>query len=101
MVQEGLKKGQKLLAISSPMQSGAAGEMWQVTDRPSLRFVQDAVRMTRVSSITLDLTREATFSSARISEDAKTSLMDSVEGEEIFTAQTWDVDCSSVNVVTS
>lgn len=76
-----MKKGQKLLAISSPMQSGASGEMWPVNERPSLRFVQDAVRMTRVSSITLDLTREAILSSASISEDPKTSLMDSMEGE--------------------
>ena len=81
MLQSGLKKGQKLLAISSPMQSGASGEMWVVNERPSLRFVQDAVRMTRVSSITLDLTRDAILSSASISEDPKTSLMDSMEGK--------------------
>lgn len=79
--QEGVKKGQKLLAISSPMQSGAAGEMWTVNKRPSLRFVQDAVRMNRSGSITLELTEEALLSSAKISNDASMSLMDSMEGK--------------------
>lgn len=57
--------------------------MWQVNERPSLRFVQDVVRMTRVSDVTLELTRDAILQSASISEDPKATLLDSMEGRPV------------------
>ena len=65
------------------MQSGAGGEMWPINKRPSLRFIQDAVRMNRSETITLELTQDASLSYAKINNDPNMSLMESMEGEEL------------------
>ena len=80
MVQEGLRVGQKLVAISSPMQSGSSGEMWDINEKPSLRFVRDAIRMRRTGSIILELTSEPVLQDLdQISEDLpQSSLLESM-----------------------
>lgn len=81
--QEGLKVKQRLMKLSSPMHSGASGEMWSINDRPSLRFVTDAIRLNRTGSITLEVT-EDTFQDITPVPDVETSLLDSVEGKCIL-----------------
>ena len=81
VVQEGLRVGQKLVAISSPMQSGSSGEMWDINEKPSLRFVRDAIRMRRTGSIILELTSEPVLQDLdQISEDLpQSSLLESIK----------------------
>lgn len=45
----GLRPGHKVLAVSDPNRN----EMWQLRDRPSLRFVRDAIRMKQGPTVEL------------------------------------------------
>ncbi|PNH08534.1 hypothetical protein TSOC_004905 [Tetrabaena socialis] len=47
----GVRRGQKLNALSDPMRYGT---MWNLQDRPSLRFVVDTFKMRRASPIDLE-----------------------------------------------
>lgn len=47
-------RGQRLFEISDPIR---ADEMWVLNDRPSLRFVRDALQMRRAPTIDLVLSR--------------------------------------------
>ena len=47
-------RGQRLYEISDPIRSD---EMWVLNDRPSLRFVRDALTMRRAPTIELVLSR--------------------------------------------
>ena len=48
--------GQRLLEISDPIRTT---EMWVLNDRPSIRFVRDALLMRRADTIDLVLSQEA------------------------------------------
>jgi hypothetical protein len=52
-----VRPGQRLLSISDPMSSG----MWDLNDRPSVRFVRDALAMRNSDSIDLVLSRESLY----------------------------------------
>lgn len=54
----GVRPGQRLWSISDPIR---ANEMWQLNDRPSIRFVRDALLMRRMDSITLVLSRQPMY----------------------------------------
>lgn len=54
LVQAGVLRGQRLYEISDPIR---ADEMWVLNDRPSLRFVRDALSMRRAPTIDLVLSR--------------------------------------------
>ena len=82
-MQEGIRERQKLLAISSPMQSG---EMWPLNDKPSLRFVREAIgKLRRTPSVDLEFSREPVpLEAEREPAQApmlQSSLMQNVEGE--------------------
>lgn len=49
-MQLGVRRGQRLLALSDPLRYG---QMWSLLDRPSLRFVIDTFKMRRSSPIDL------------------------------------------------
>ena len=55
--QAGVRPGQRLLSISDPMSSG----MWDLNDRPSVRFVRDALAMRNSDSIDLVLSRDSLY----------------------------------------
>lgn len=76
-MQEGLKIGQRLVRVSSPMQSG---ELWNINDRPSLRFVKDAINLNRTGTVKLEVTEEEYRDIPLIPEDSSGSLLDNVEG---------------------
>lgn len=75
---EGLKVGQKLSAISNPSQPG---DMWSLNERPSLRFVTDAVRLTRQTSVTVEVTEIAASAAqgSDVKDDSEASLMDNMK----------------------
>ena len=54
-VQAGLTPRQRVFAISDPVRRG---EMLQLNDRPSLRFVRDALQMQRGEQMELVLSKE-------------------------------------------
>lgn len=56
----GVRPGQRLLAISDPMRGGDS-TLWHLNDRPSMRFVRDALSMRSGDSITFLLSRESTL----------------------------------------
>ncbi len=45
-----MRVGQRLVGISDPVRQD---EVWQLQDRPSLRYVRDVLRMRAPASITL------------------------------------------------
>jgi hypothetical protein len=71
--------GQKLSAISNPSQPG---DMWSLNERPSLRFVTDAVRLTRQTSVTVEVTEIAASAAqgSDVKDDSEASLMDNMKG---------------------
>jgi hypothetical protein len=68
--QAGVRPGQRLLSISDPMNSG----MWDLNDRPSVRFVRDALAMRSSDSIDLVLSRQSLYEP-----DATTQLQISID----------------------
>jgi len=80
--QEGLKVGQQLLAISNPSQPE---DLWNLNERPSLRFVTDAVRLSRSSTVTIEVTgggvdtsRASASQSSEPRDESEASLMDNI-----------------------
>lgn len=59
--------------------------MWSINDRPSLRFVTDAIRLNRSADIVLELSREKIISddTGAIMEDTSSTLLQSMEGAEL------------------
>ncbi len=53
-----MRPGQRLLSISDPM---SANGMWDLNDRPSIRFVRDALAMRSADTITLVVSRESVY----------------------------------------
>lgn len=54
----GLRPGQRLLSISDPM---SATGMWDLNDRPSIRFVRDTLAMRSSDTIDLVLSRDSMY----------------------------------------
>jgi hypothetical protein len=52
LLQLGIKPGMKLLAVSDPVRYT---EMWRLEDRPSMRIVNDLMRLRVSGSITMEL----------------------------------------------
>lgn len=76
--QEGLKMGQRLLAISNPSQPE---DLWTLNERPSLRYVLDAIRLTRNDSVTMEVSgkgKDAASASREPAEEAGGNLMDNI-----------------------
>lgn len=96
-VQEGVKVGQKLLAVSTPMPSGSGGELLNVTERSSLRFVKDAIRMNRSGNVSIVLSRLPINMSPEESEGAISSFLESVAGDQLCSQQI----LNSVNIFNS
>lgn len=53
-----MRPGQRLLSISDPM---SATGMWDLNDRPSIRFVRDALAMRSSDTIDLVLSRDSMY----------------------------------------
>ena len=58
-----------------------SGELWKINERPSLRFVTDAINLNRSGSITLEVTEDAFQDVRPVSEDDGGSLLDNMEGD--------------------
>lgn len=70
-----MRPGQRLLSISDPM---SATGMWDLNDRPSVRFVRDALAMRSSSSIDLVCNLPIVFDGGPIIVDRYESVITAV-----------------------